>query len=148
MAVRLATVGDIAAVTGLVERYWEFESIGGFDRPRIETLLGSLISAPERGACWVAEAEGGVCGYLLAVFMFSLEHGGLMAEIDEVFVSPEMRSAGVGALLVAAGERDLAGRGLVPLQLQLGGGNERARPFSERHGFRSRAGSELPATPL
>jgi len=49
MAVRLATVGDIA---GLVERYWEFESIGGFDRPRIQTLLGNLISAPERGACW------------------------------------------------------------------------------------------------
>jgi GNAT superfamily N-acetyltransferase len=148
MAIRLATVGDIAAVAGLVERYWEFESIGGFDGPRIEALLCDLLSAPERGACWVAEAEGGLCGYLLAVFMFSLEHGGLMAEIDEVFVSPEMRSAGVGALLVAAVERDLAGRGLVRLQLQLGVDNERARLFYERHGFRSRAGYELLDKPL
>src|SRR5258708_13805249 len=148
MAVRLATVGDIAAVTGLVERYWEFESIGGFDRPRIETLVGSVTSGAERGACWVGEAEGGVCGYLLAVFMFSLEHGGLMAEIDELFVSPEMRSAGTGALLVAAAERDLAGRGLVRLQLQLGVDNERARRFYERLGLRRRAGYELLDKPL
>jgi GNAT superfamily N-acetyltransferase len=148
MTIRLATVGDIAAVAGLVERYWEFESIGGFDRLRIEALLRGLLSAPERGACWVAEIEGGVCGYLLAVFMFSLEHGGLMAEIDELFVSHDMRSAGVGAAMVAAAERDLAGRGLVRLQLQLGVGNERARLFYERLGLSRRAGYELLDKPL
>src|SRR6195256_6481620 len=106
MTIRLATVADIAEVAALVERYWEFESIGGFYRPRVEALLGDLLAAPERGTCWVAEADGRLCGYLLAVFMFSLEHGGMMAEIDEIFVSPDMRSAGVGALMVAAVERD------------------------------------------
>ena len=148
MIIRLATVGDIAAVAGLVGRYWEFESIGGFDRQRIEALLRGLLSAPERGGCWVAEAEGGVCGYLLAVFMFSLEHGGLMAEIDELFVSHDMRSAGVGAAMVAAAERDLAGRGLVRLQLQLGVDNAGARRFYERRGFLRRAGYELLDKPL
>jgi GNAT superfamily N-acetyltransferase len=148
MEIRLAAVGDAAAIAALVERYWVFESIGGFDRQRIEALLRGLLSAPERGACWVAEAEGGVCGYLLAVFMFSLEHGGLMAEIDELFVSPEMRSAGVGTLLVAAAERDLAGRGLVRLQLQLGVDNHGARRFYERLGLSRRAGYELLDKPL
>jgi predicted GNAT family acetyltransferase len=33
------------------------------------------------------------------------EHGGMMAEIDEIFVSPETRSEGLGALLVARGLR-------------------------------------------
>jgi GNAT superfamily N-acetyltransferase len=148
VAIRFATVGDIAGVAALVERYWEFESIGGFDRPRIETLLGRLLSEPERGACWVAEAGGRLCGYLLVVFMFSLEHGGLMAEIDEVFVAPERRSAGVGALMLATAERDLAGWGMVRLQLQLGIGNERARHFYERQGFRRRVGYELLDKPL
>ena len=148
MRIRLASVGDIAGVAGLVERYWEFESIGGFDRPRIEALLGDLLSAPKRGACWVAEAGGGLCGYLLAVFMFSLEHGGMMAEIDEVFVSPEMRSAGIGAAMVATAERDLAGRGLVRLQLQLGVDNHGARRFYERLRFNRRSGYELLDKPL
>jgi GNAT superfamily N-acetyltransferase len=146
--IRVATAADISGVASLAQRYWEFEAIDGFDRPRIETLLRDLISAPERGACWVADAGGQLCGYLLAVFMFSLEHGGLMAEIDELFVSQEMRSTGVGALLVTQAERELAQRGLVRLQLQLGVGNERARLFYERRGFRPRAGYDLLDKPL
>jgi ribosomal protein S18 acetylase RimI-like enzyme len=148
MSVRLATMADVTGIAALAERYWEFEGIGGFDRPRIESLLANLISASQLGACWVAEADGRLCGYLLAVFMMSLEHGGLMAEIDEVFVSPEMRSAGLGSRLVAAAECALAERGLRRLQLQLGADNERARLFYERHGFRRRAGYELLDKPL
>src|SRR6202161_2340782 len=97
MLIRPATMEDIADIAPLVERYWEFESVGGFDRPRIETLLRALLAEPQRGACWVAESDGRLCGYLLAVFMFSLEHGGLMAEIDEACVSAEIRSSGLGS---------------------------------------------------
>ena len=143
MLIRLAAVQDIAGIASLVERYWEFESIGGFHRPRIETLLGTLLREPLRGACWVAESDGRLCGYLLAVFMFSLEHGGMIGEIDELFVSRDMRSTGAGALLLAVAERDLAARGLLRLQLQLAAGNERARRFYARHGFRRREGYEL-----
>ena len=89
-----------------------------------------------------------MCGYLVAVFMLSLEHGGLMAEIDEVFVSQDMRSAGLGSLLVTTAERELAERGLRRLQLQLGADNERARSFYERHGFRPRTGYHLLDKPL
>jgi ribosomal protein S18 acetylase RimI-like enzyme len=141
--IRLATQADIAKIAALVERYWQFESIDGFDRRQIESLLGSLLAAPTLGACWVSESEGRLSGYLVAVFMLSLEHGGLMAEIDEIFVLPEKRSAGLGALLVAQAEHDLAARGLLRLQLQLGVGNDRARLFYEKHGFRRRAGYEL-----
>jgi GNAT superfamily N-acetyltransferase len=147
-SVRLATAADAGEVASLVRRYWEFEVIGGFDAPRIETLLDGLIGAPERGLCWVAEADGHLCGYLLAVFVFSLEHGGMMAEIDEIFVAEEVRSAGVGSLLVAQAERGLAERGMVRLQLQLGALNRRGRAFYERLGFRPRAGYELLDKPL
>jgi ribosomal protein S18 acetylase RimI-like enzyme len=148
MLIRPAATADIAGVASLAQRYWEFESIGGFDRPRIEMLLGGLLAEPQRGACWVAESDGQLCGYLLAVLMFSLEHGGLMAEIDELFVSHDMRSAGVGSQLVSQAERSLRERGLVRLQLQLGIDNERARRFYERHGFRRRAGYQLLDKPL
>jgi ribosomal protein S18 acetylase RimI-like enzyme len=148
LRIRLATNADIVVLASLVQDYWIFESIAGFDRPRVESLLHDLIADPQRGACWVAAADERLCGYLLMTFVFSLEHGGLMAEIDEVFVSREARSAGIGSLLLSCAERDLAGRGMVRLQLQLAVDNPRARLFYERHGFRRRAGYELLDKPL
>jgi GNAT superfamily N-acetyltransferase len=143
MLTRLAALQDITELASMVEQYWEFESIAGFDRRRIETLLGNVLAEPDRGACWVAEADGRLYGYLLAVFMFSLEHGGTMAEIDELFVSRDVRSQGAGTRLLALAEHDLAARGLVRVQLQLAKGNERARLFYGRHGFRPREGYDL-----
>jgi ribosomal protein S18 acetylase RimI-like enzyme len=148
MAIRPAALTDVAGIAALAERYWAFEGIGGFDRSQIESLLTDLISAPELGACWVAEVDGRLGGYLVAVFMLSLEHGGLMAEIDEIFVSEGLRSTGLGSLLVSTAERTLAERGLRRLQLQLRTDNERARLFYVRHGFRPRAGYGLFDKPL
>jgi GNAT superfamily N-acetyltransferase len=146
--IRSAAMEDVAGITPLVESYWEFESIRGFDRTRVESLLRGLLSEPQRGACWVAQADGRLHGYLLAVFMFSLEHGGLMAEIDELFVSSDLRSLGTGSRLLEWAERDLAERGLVRLQLQLGVDNDRASLFYERHGFFRRASYQLLDKPL
>lgn len=143
MVVRCANPADISGIASLIERYWEFESIGGFSRPGMESLLHSLFSEPAPGACWVAAANGALQGYLVCAFMLSLEHGGLMAEIDELFVLPEARSRGLGALLLQEAERDLAARGLVRWQLQVAVDNRRARVFYERQGFSARAGYAL-----
>jgi GNAT superfamily N-acetyltransferase len=116
--VRRATLRDVAGIAALVQQYWDFESIEGFAAPRIAALLSGL------------------------------EHGGLMAEIDEVFVTEDVRSAGLGSLLVAEVDRQLAQQGLTRLQLQLGVGNGRARLFYERHGFRRRSDYELFDKPL
>jgi GNAT superfamily N-acetyltransferase len=146
--IRLGVHADVPGIASMVERYWQVEAIGGFDRATIEAALESLLSHPERGACWVAQENAELCGYLTAVYLLSLEHGGAMAEIDEIFVQPQMRSLGVGSSLVAAAERDMAARGLVRLQLQLGVDNYRGRVFYERHGFRRRAAYELFDKPL
>jgi ribosomal protein S18 acetylase RimI-like enzyme len=136
-------MADISPIAVLVERYWEFEAISGFDRSRIEALLKDLLSNPERGAAWIAENTGRMCGYLTAAYVLSVEHGGLMAEIDEFFVLPDIRSAGVGSLLLAEAQRDMAARGIARLQLQLDVDNQRGRAFYQRHGFRRRARYEL-----
>ncbi|MGO9037354.1 MAG: GNAT family N-acetyltransferase [Steroidobacteraceae bacterium] len=129
-------------------RYWEFERISGFERARTEKHLSALMSLPERGACWVAQRTGMVAGYLIAVYVFSLEHGGMMAEIDEFFVRPEFRGDGTGSALLVEMEREMRSAGLVRVQLQLGATNDRARGFYERHGYRRRSGYELFDKPL
>jgi len=146
--IRLARDSDVDAISALVKQYWEFERIGGFDHARVALLLTDLVRRPERGYCWVADGDGEIKGYLLAVTMFSLEHGGAMAEIDELFVGPGERSGGIGSALLRQAEHDLAAAGMVRLQLQLGVTNPRAKLFYARHGFQARGGYQLMDKPV
>jgi GNAT superfamily N-acetyltransferase len=143
MTVRAATAADIPAVLELVRSYWDFEGIGGFDPPGIERVLQQLVGGSPYGAMWVATQEATLTGYLIVVLVMSVEHQGLMGEIDEFFVQPPARSHGVGAQLLAAAEAELKRRGAVRLQLQISAVNARGRAFYERHGYALRVGYEL-----
>lgn len=148
LQVRPAAFADIAGIASMVQRYWRLEDIGGFETGQIEAILADLLSHPKLGACWVADNAGALCGYLTAVYMLSIEHGGLMAEVDEFFVDEDLRSAGVGAQLIAAAEFDMARLSIKRLQLQLKRGNERGLKFYQRMGFRRRPDYELLDKPL
>ena len=148
MPVRCARPRDVPQLLALVRRYWQFEGLGTFDALRLEVLLQELIGSGTRGQVWVAERAGRLCGYLVLVYVVSLEHQGLMAEIDEFFVLPEARGAGIGGALLAAAEAALERAGCVRLQLQLAVTNDAARAFYTRRGYQERAGYGLLDKPL
>ena len=149
MDISFARAGDIPQLLMLIRRYWDFEGIEGFAALRIELLLKELLThRPERGLIWVAESQGALVGYLIVMLLMSVEHQGLMGEIDEFFVLPEARSCGIGTRLLAAAEEVLRQQGCVRLQLQLATANSRARPFYERHSFAARGDYELLDKPL
>jgi GNAT superfamily N-acetyltransferase len=141
--VRQASPADVAELASLVELYWAFESLRGYDRLRVESLLSAAIAASGVATCWVASEDGTLIGYLLAAFAFSLEHGGMTAEVDEFFVVPEARSRGVGLSLLHQAEESLTSLGFVRLQLQLSAENLHAREFYSRLGYTHRSGFEL-----
>jgi len=148
MKVLRAQLSDVARIASLVERYWEFEKLSGFDLRRTEGHLASLLSLPERGGCWIAECSDAIAGYLIAVYVFSLEHGGMMAEIDELFVSTEFRSAGTGTALLLKFEDEMRSLDIVQVQLQVGITNAHAHRFYERHRYALRSGFALLEKPL
>lgn len=141
--VRLATVDDVHALAALVQSYWELEQIPGFDEARVAAALRVQLADSRLAAVWVALADNRPIGYLLAVYVFSLEHLGLTAEIDELYVTAEHRHNGVGTALLQAAEATVAAAGCTNISLQLGRGNNTARAFYEQRGYRERAGYEL-----
>jgi GNAT superfamily N-acetyltransferase len=147
-AIRPAVAADIPQLLALIRAYWEFEGIGGFNAQRIEPLLRQLLATPALGAAWVAEAQARLVGYAIVVKVLSLEHQGLIGEIDEFFVMPEARSLGAGAALLTALQTQLAAQGCIRLELQLGVANSKARAFYQRHGFTGRDGYQLLDKPL
>lgn len=148
MIIRTAVASDVPPLLSLVRRYWEFEGIAEFDALRLELLLQRLVGSAQLGQIFVAASGAELQGYLALVYVLSLEHGGLMAEIDEFFVLPAARARGVGGQLLAAAEHTLRERGCVRLQLQLAVANAAARSFYERRGYTGRAGYQLLDKPL
>jgi GNAT superfamily N-acetyltransferase len=138
-----ATTDDIRELLPLVAAYWEYEGIAGFDSARVAAQLERLLSEPNLGTCWIARADDRLVGYLLAVYVFSLEHLGLTAEIDELFVLPAGRDAGLGSELLELAETEFTRVGCTNVSLQLARGNSAARRFYVRNGYAERSGYEL-----
>lgn len=141
--VRPATADDVHALAALVEQYWRFEAIERFDTSHMAGLLGRLIRQPSLGHAWLASVDGAPAGYLVAVYVFSLEHQGLTAEIDEFFVLPQHRRLGLGGQLLRLAETTFREAGCTNVSLQIGRDNSAAREFYRRHGYADRAGFEL-----
>jgi len=141
--VRPVTEQEVPALLPLVEEYWRFEDIADFDATRIARELRRVCADSRLGSAWIAYVRGTAVGYLLAVYVFSLEHLGLTAEIDEFFVLPSARSHGLGDKLLRVAETEFVRRGCTNVALQLGRGNDRARVFYRAHGYSERAGFEL-----
>jgi GNAT superfamily N-acetyltransferase len=134
---------DTPHVVALMEQYWTLEGIAGFESATLCQLLGDLLSQPHLGTVWIAREGSELVGYLIAVYVFSFEYQGLIAEIDELFVLPHARRHGLGTALLDIAEAALADAGCTFVQLQLGAANRTARTFYDRRGYTARAGYEL-----
>lgn len=141
--IRRAQVEDWTTMCPLIAAYWQFESIPGFDPARIGPQLERLLSSPNLGAGWIALDDEQAVGYLLAVYVFSLEHAGLTAEIDEFFVLPNHGAVGIGSELIREAEAEFFRVGCTNVSLQLSRDNASARRFYLKFGYRERSGFEL-----
>jgi ribosomal protein S18 acetylase RimI-like enzyme len=141
--IQIGTLADAPQIAALMEAYWRFEGIAGFESARAAALLAHLLSQPHLGTVWTARAADRVVGYLIAVLVFSFEYQGLVAEIDELFVSPQARRDGIGTALLDVAEASLTARGCTCVQLQLNAANDAAHAFYHRRGYVARANYAL-----
>lgn len=141
--IQRATTKDVPALLPLIAEYWHFEAIPSFEPQRVAAQLTRLLSEPGLGAGWFAVSEAVPVGYLLAVYVFSLEHLGLTAEIDEFYVVPSQRGRGVGAELLETAEGEFVRMGCTNVSLQLSKNNGSARSFYIAHGYAERSRYEL-----
>jgi GNAT superfamily N-acetyltransferase len=141
--IRRGTASDVPLLLPLVNDYWNYEGIAGFTSIRVAAPLKQLLSEAGLGAGWIAVTENAAVGYLLAVYVFSLEHFGLTAEIDELFVVPSQRGSGIGSKLLNVAESEFRRAGCTNVSLQLSRDNDFARLFYHRHGYTERSSYEL-----
>ena len=103
-----------------------------------ETALRGLLAAPDRGLVWVIEQGGEAVGYLVLTWGYSLEFHGRDAFIDELYVAPRYRGAGLGRQAVEWAEDACRAHGAGAVHLEVEMDNERAHALYRRSGFAER----------
>jgi diamine N-acetyltransferase len=103
-----------------------------------ETALRGLLAAPDRGLVWVIEQGGEAVGYLVLTWGYSLEFHGRDAFIDELYLAPRYRGAGLGRQAVEWAEDACRAHGAGAVHLEVEMDNERAHALYRRSGFAER----------
>jgi ribosomal protein S18 acetylase RimI-like enzyme len=124
---------DLEPCLDLMRAYYEFDGIA-FDSTRARRTLEQLIRE-EHGRAWVVHLEDKTAGYVIVLFGFSLEYGGRVLEIDELFVSAEFRGHGLGRTILEFVEAQAHDIGAILLTLETESENEKAQAFYGKHGF-------------
>lgn len=135
----------------LLELQREYYPEDGLEHSAVHArALRRLLSEPWAGQAWLLERreEGPqrppvAAGYVVLTLGYSLELGGRDAFVDELFVRPEHRGRGLGALALETAERAARRLGVRAVHLEVDQDNDPARRLYERAGFRLRGRYQL-----
>jgi GNAT superfamily N-acetyltransferase len=131
--VRRADPADLDALLPLVAEFWAIDG-HVFAAARVASALGPLLADDGLGQVWVlADDRGGLGGYAVVTWGWSLEAGGREALLDELYVRE--RSQGAGALLLEAAAVGSRAAGASRIFLETEAANAAVRRFYARHGF-------------
>ena len=135
--IRRARPGDGIALVELQREFYREDRIA--HAPVNARALHRLLRSPESGVVWVIESGSGrsrsPIGYVVLTIGYSLERGGRDSFIDELYVRPDQRGRGLGALAIATAEVAARRLGVRAVHLEVDTGNDRARRLYERSGF-------------
>jgi ribosomal protein S18 acetylase RimI-like enzyme len=135
---RAATEPDLDTLLDLMDALYREDGSTRLSRDAAAGALRRLLGEPERGLVWLIERGGEPAGYLVLTWGFSLEFHGRDAFIDELYVAPAHRGAGLGSRAIALAERACLEHGAGALHLEVELGNERAYALYRRTGFAER----------
>ena len=95
-----------------------------------------MLRRPERGRFLVAVDGSDVVGFAALSFLWTLEHGGRAAWLDELYVVPGRRGRGIGRALLATAYDVARDAGAVALDLEIEKEHARAANLYRREGFK------------
>lgn len=92
---RPVSKNDIEIAVAMMQ---EFYAIDGYpiDVEKSKKLFEQFIDNENLGKSWLIGDENKIVGYIILTFVFSFEYGGLIAFVDELYISEHARGKGFG----------------------------------------------------
>ena len=133
MQIRTLTARTSALALPLLEAQYREHHIemGG---ARLRRALRLLL--PRAGAVLLASEGKEAAGVAVLSYLVALEHGGRVAWLDELYVTPQRRGQGVGRALLMAALSGARKSGCKTVELEVVRGHDRAARLYLRESFR------------
>jgi GNAT superfamily N-acetyltransferase len=132
--VRDARPEEVGVLLPLMRAYCDFYD---FDPPdeALRKMLTTLISDPREGSVFIArDPAGAAVGLATLDWRWSASRGARIGHLEDLFVTPEARGAGIAEALIEACARRCRERGAPALDWLTRPDNHRARAVYERVG--------------
>jgi ribosomal protein S18 acetylase RimI-like enzyme len=136
VTIRPAAGDDTEALIGLIHQYLDFYRVAYPDETLLRSLIERLQSDPSRGAQLIALQDGNLVGFASLYATLDTFLAREILIMNDLFVSPAGRSAGVGTLLFQACRRYAAEKGYARVDWVTAPDNLAAQRFYDRHGGR------------
>ena len=102
----------------------------------LEHAVRGLVSEEGRGALLVAREGERAIGVAALSYLWTLEHGGSAAWLDELYVLPGERGQGLGSALLSAALETARAAGCTALDLEVEASHARVAGLYLRNGFK------------
>jgi GNAT superfamily N-acetyltransferase len=104
---------------------------------QLRKVLVNVMEDDRRGFILVSKDVGTVVGVAYVATILSVEHGGPVGWLEELYVTPRCRGQGIGAALLVAVLERARQVGMVAIDLEVDVEHQRAESLYRRFGFHS-----------
>jgi GNAT superfamily N-acetyltransferase len=144
---RSAQPQDIPTLVALMA---DFYAEAGFelDRPQARAAFAALLSDARQGAVWLIEDAGEAVGYLVVALRFTMEYGGSIACLDDLYVQASHRRRGLAAAALSETRAWCKANAIRAITVEVGFGNAPAQAAYRRMGLQAADDRQLLVLPL
>jgi GNAT superfamily N-acetyltransferase len=132
--IRPATPADLDVATDLLAAQLAEHHIP-IDRADLSFAADGILRVADRGFILLALGQEETIGIACVSYSWTVERGGMVAWLDELYVVPARREHGVGNRLLAAVIATAGAAGCRTVELEVETSHARAEHLYRRHGF-------------
>lgn len=138
---RAATPADESALVAFMRQLREDDpEEGAFDEARSVPAMRRMLGDSSLGRVWMIELDGQPpAGYVALTLGFSIEFGGVIGVVDELFVARDRRGRGLGTRTLEQVIAEARAMNVAVMLLEVTRSNDVARRVYARAGFVPRA---------
>lgn len=131
---RKASLIDVQLLSGMMAEFYS-GSPYTLNPRRATDAFTSLLSNERLGSIWIIQSNSRDVGYVVLTLCHSMTYGGLVAAVDDFFIQPAFRGAGLGKAAMAEVRSYCASNGIRAIHVETGSDNPVALAVYRRAGF-------------